>query len=266
MSPFVAHPLFALLALAIILAAAGGQGIALPFAVAVMWLGVLRLHLRGSHWQGAAMLVLVWLVFPLLKTVNASWITWHADGLLTWADSALWGGRILPAYLRYEDYPVAADVFAACYFVFFFIVLGAVGYYACAARRRPASAAAFFSGLHGIYLWGFAGYFLLPAAGPAFTVLPDAGAQGFIAPHVIAIVKDGVTGMDVFPSLHTALPLFITAFLWRDGRRLAALLLAPVSLGIVVSTVFLRYHYGVDVLAGMLLAAAMAWRYTQKIL
>ena len=111
---------------------------------------------------------------------------------------------------------------------------------------------------------GFAGYFLLPAAGPAFTVLPDAGAQGFIAPHVIAIVKDGVTGMDVFPSLHTALPLFITAFLWRDGRRLAALLLAPVSLGIVVSTVFLRYHYGVDVLAGMLLAAAMAWRYTQK--
>lgn len=71
MSPFVARPLFALLALAIILAAAGGQGIALPFAVAVMWLGVLRLHLRGSHWQGAAMLVLVWLVFPLLKTVNA---------------------------------------------------------------------------------------------------------------------------------------------------------------------------------------------------
>ena len=81
---------------------------------------------------------------------------------------------------------------------------------------------------------------------------------------MIAIVKDGVTGMDVFPSLHTALPLFITAFLWRDGRRLAAILLAPVSLGIVVSTVFLRYHYGVDVLAGMLLAAAMAWRYTQK--
>lgn len=45
-----------------------------------------------------------------------------------------------------------------------------------------------------------------------------------VAPHVGAIVKDGVTGMDVFHSLHTALPLFITAFLWWDGRRLAALL------------------------------------------
>ena len=77
-------------------------------------------------------------------------------------------------------------------------------------------------------------------------------------------MNDGITGMDVFPSLHTALPLFITAFLWRDGCCKTALALLPVSLGIVGATVFLRYHYGVDVLVGILLAVAFAWRYAPK--
>ncbi len=260
-NPRIARPLLALLAAVIVSAALRPLNPWLPYAAAAAWLAVLRLHLARSPWQGAALFALVWLVFPLLKAINAHWIAWHADDLLSTADSALWGGKILPAYFRYEDLPPAADVFAACYFAFFFIVVGAVAYYAV---RRRASAPAFFNGLLGIYLFGLTGYLLLPAAGPAFTTLPDGGARGLIAPHVIAVVKDGVTGMDVFPSLHTALPLFITAFLWRDGRRKTALALLPVSLGIVGATIFLRYHYGVDVLAGILLAATFAWRYAPK--
>ena len=60
--------------------------------------------------------------------------------------------------------------------------------------------------------------------------------------------------MDVFPSLHTALTLYITAYLWRDGKRMAALICAPLTAGTIVATIYLRYHYGVDVLAGFLLA------------
>ena len=257
-SPRIARPLLALLAAIIVSAALRPLNPWLPYAAAAAWLAVLQLHLARSSWQNVALFALVWLVFPLLKAVNAYWLAWHADGLLSAADSALWGGKILPAYFRYEDFPLAADVFAACYFAFFFTIAGASAYYAV---RRRASAPAFFNGLLGIYLFGLMGYLLLPAAGPAFTTLPDGGARGLIAPHVIAVVNDGVTGMDVFPSLHTALPLFITAFLWRDGCCKTALALLPVSLGIVGATVFLRYHYGVDVLVGILLAAAFAWRY-----
>ena len=60
--------------------------------------------------------------------------------------------------------------------------------------------------------------------------------------------------MDVFPSLHTALTLYITAYLWRDGKRTAALICTPLTVGTIVATIYLRYHYGVDVLAGFLLA------------
>ena len=111
---------------------------------------------------------------------------------------------------------------------------------------------------------GLAGYLLLPAAGPAFTTLPDQGAGGILAPAIIAIVKDGVTGMDVFPSLHTALTLYITAFLWRDGKRKNALLLAPVTAGTIAATIWLRYHYGVDDLAGLALALAALYGSREK--
>ena len=134
-------------------------------------------------------------------------------------------------------------------------------YYAL--RRHTPAAARFYNGLIGIYAVGLAGYLLLPAAGPAFTTLPDQGAGGIIAPAVIALVKGGVTGMDVFPSLHTALTLYITAFFWRDGCRKTALALAPVTAGTIAATLWLRYHYGVDVLAGLLLALA-AFHFTRN--
>ncbi|RKW16644.1 MAG: phosphatase PAP2 family protein, partial [Cardiobacterium sp.] len=71
-------------------------------------------------------------------------------------------------------------------------------------------------------------------------------------------------GMDVFPSLHTALTLYITAFLWRDGKRKTALLLAPVTAGTIAATIWLRYHYGVDDLAGLALALAALYGSREK--
>ena len=259
MNVWITRPLLAFLAVITLLAALRPtDGLLLPALAAAAWAAVLRLHLRRSHWQGAALFALVWLDFVLLKAVNANWVAWHADGLLARWDSALWGGRILPSYFRYEAHPLAADWFALCYFCFFLMVLWAVCDYAC---RRRASSDAFFNGLLAVYLLGLTGYFALPAAGPAFTTLPDTGTPGLFAPALLRMVADGVTGMDVFPSLHTALPLYITAFLWRDGRRRTAVLLLPLSLCIVAATILLRYHYGVDVLAGILLAAAAAWRF-----
>ena len=211
---------------------------------------------------GALLFALIWLAFPLLKPLNQHWLHSHADALLAALDSRLWGGKPLPAWFHYEAHPALTDLLAACYFAFFPIVIGGVAYYAW--RRREPSAARFYNGLIGIYLAGLAGYLLLPAAGPAFTTLPDQGAGGILAPAVIAIVKDGVTGMDVFPSLHTALTLYITAFLWRDGKRKTALLLAPVTAGTIAATIWLRYHYGVDDLAGLALALAALYGSREK--
>ena len=246
--------LAAILALAAcaIFRAADDSGSLLLFAACLIFWGWTAYH-RRSDWAGSNLFLLTWLVFPLLKSINRHLLPWHADTLLTTIDRHLWGGRILPAYFRYEAHPYLTDLLAACYFSFYAIVLGSVAWYAYA-RATPA-ARRYFNGLIFLYSAGFIGYFLLPAAGPAFTTHPDGGAGGIIAPPLIAIIKDGVTGMDVFPSLHTALTLYITTYLWRDGKRMAALICAPLTAGTIVATIYLRYHYGVDVLAGFLLAA-----------
>lgn len=202
------------------------------------------------RWLGIVLFALTWAEFPLLKILRPL-LPWSADVWLARLDSLLWGGQTLPSYFHFETHPLSANLLAACYFLFFPQVLGAVIYYG---RRQRAD---FFNRLLLGYCLAFIGYFLLPAAGPAFNTLPHGTISGSIAAQVSHIVADGVTGMDVFPSLHTALSVFITAYLWRDGKRRAALLLAPITLGIVLATIYLRYHYGIDVLAGLLLAALL---------
>jgi len=62
--------------------------------------------------------------------------------------------------------------------------------------------------------------------------------------------------LDAFPSGHTALSLIFFAFGWWMFPRWRVLLALLVA-GIVFSTVYLSLHYLVDVVAGILLAAAM---------
>ena len=60
-----------------------------------------------------------------------------------------------------------------------------------------------------------------------------------------------------FPSLHAAVSLLALAYAWRFVRPLFFLLL-PFAIGLWASTIYLRHHYFVDLLAGWALAPA-AW-------
>lgn len=272
MQPRITWPFLLITAVILLLSAAAWPALPQPTAQLCLSLGAGGLlwlwacwqawRKPHGHWLGTVLFALSWVVFPLLKIISSHWLRWSADALLSAIDSRLWGGQILPAYFHYEQHPLAAEVLAGAYFCFYFIVLGAVVLYSV--RRRQPEAANFFNGLLCLYVLGFIGYFTLPAAGPAFYSLPDQGASGPIARGVIAVVKDGVTGMDVFPSLHTAITLYINVFLWRNGYRRTALALLPITLGIMLATIFLRYHYGIDVLAGLLLAAWASWRFAPR--
>ncbi len=225
----------------------------LPVALGLLFANIWCYCKTERTWQGVYLFALSWAIFPLLKVINHALIAWHADEWLTQLDQFSWQGKILPAYFSYENHEILTDILASCYFCFYVLVIGSVVLYAN--KRRTQMAQLFFNGLLLIYVVGYVGYLSLPAAGPAFYSLPDTGTGGgVIGRQLINIVKQGVTGMDVFPSLHTALSLFITAFLWRDGYHKIALVLLPISTGIVIATIFLRYHYGIDVLSGMLLA------------
>jgi membrane-associated phospholipid phosphatase len=64
--------------------------------------------------------------------------------------------------------------------------------------------------------------------------------------------------LDIFPSLHTAYPTLLTLYSLRYRHTLPFRYTAPVTAfftaNIIIATLFLRWHYAVDVLAGLLLA------------
>jgi membrane-associated phospholipid phosphatase len=104
----------------------------------------------------------------------------------------------------------------------------------------------------------YAGYLLFPALGPRFTMrhLQTVDLQGLVLAGPLQEILNLLEGTkrDAFPSGHTAIALTVLFIAWRHVRRLFAIFI-PFVAALIVSTVYLRYHYVVDVLAGFALTA-----------
>lgn len=117
------------------------------------------------------------------------------------------------------------------------------------------------------YYLGLVGYVTVPAVGPRFFL-----ADAFHTP-----LTGWLTGMaaeawsslesvnrDCFPSLHTAITTVSLIYMWRLRARWPAgswilAVSAPLIVSLWASTIYLRYHYAVDVLAGWALAFVCCW-------
>jgi membrane-associated phospholipid phosphatase len=97
---------------------------------------------------------------------------------------------------------------------------------------------------------GYMVYILVPAVGPLYTLTftHDLGGLTDWFRHQQVLVSH-----DCFPSLHTALAMVMLVYAWRYQRRWTAVY-APICLLIVASTMYLRFHYGMDAIAGAALA------------
>ncbi|WP_243048620.1 phosphatase PAP2 family protein [Dyella sp. RRB7] len=213
---------------------------------------------RFAEWRGTLQFAACWLIFPAFKAIRAVYIHHPADGALLALDRRFWGGASLPEHLLGWEHAWLSEILSAGYFLFYFVVLIPVIVFSI--RRRSSEARAFFTGLTLMYLVGFIGYVLVPAGGPymAFPeTFPYPPQGGPITTFLVSVVKNGITGMDVFPSLHAGIGTYVLGFSALGGYRRIAVLLAPVVMALVVATLYLRYHYGIDVLCGLALAAAV---------
>jgi membrane-associated phospholipid phosphatase len=109
-------------------------------------------------------------------------------------------------------------------------------------------------GLFTLYGIGFLSYTLVPAGGPHRWMTFDVPLAGiFVLPAMLDTVNAGSNGVDVFPSLHLAVSLYLLVFDWWHARPRFWIALVPCIL-LWLSTVLLRFHYFVDLIGGMLLA------------
>jgi membrane-associated phospholipid phosphatase len=169
--------------------------------------------------------------------------------------------------------PILTEILQVAYFSYYilFIVLGVELYRRHAIEDFDKAA---FLIVYGFYL-SYLGYFALPGVGPRFT-LHDFASLGtdlpgvFLTEYLRAFINAGesiplshpnpveVVQRDVFPSGHTQLTIIVMTLGLRYKLKARWFLLSFGSL-LIVATVYLRYHYVVDLIAGAVLAWFTFW-------
>jgi membrane-associated phospholipid phosphatase len=183
------------------------------------------------------------------------------DPVLVAADRLLFGGadptRLLEPFMG----PLLLEVLTVCYALYYFhpIVLGALLWRDDLREKTPgARFPAYVFGMLLVFYVSYAGYFLVPAIGPRFTV-PHAGPlpRGTIAQAIDGTLDRLETSRrNCFPSGHTMVTVAVLVEAARRSRK-TFLGFLPFAVGLVLATVAGRYHYVVDVLAGLLLVFAV---------
>jgi membrane-associated phospholipid phosphatase len=155
-----------------------------------------------------------------------------------------------------------------CYSSFYFILFGVPLWYYFK-RQYDEFYYSYFLILFGFYV-SYIGYLLVPAIGPRFTLhdiaLTDSELPGLFLTETLrkiinqgeSIPRDFVNAIalvqrDCFPSGHTEMTL-ISIYLSFKFRQKIKWIVLIVGSGLIIGTVYLRYHYVIDVLAGALCA------------
>ena len=155
---------------------------------------------------------------------------------------------------------LASEWFAFFYFCYFFLVLAhSIPIVFLSKNQRLISE--FSIGILVLYCTGQILYSWVPGYGPVRAL---AGQFKSTFPHglwvdsVMLTVANGGAQKDIFPSLHTATPVFLTLFSFRNRRILPFGYTWPViaffAVNIIIATLYLRWHWLIDVVAGLVLA------------
>jgi membrane-associated phospholipid phosphatase len=110
------------------------------------------------------------------------------------------------------------------------------------------------------FLASYLGYLAVPVRGPRFYLHDLPPLKGLWFTDMLQITLDRLESAhyDCFPSGHTELTILACWGSQMVSRRLFYLFLGYTPC-IIFATVYLRYHYTIDVLAGAALAFALIW-------
>jgi hypothetical protein len=228
-----------------------------PRRLALAWAALLAYHLTYFTYRN-------------LK----SWDAFNSprDAMLTRWDRLLFFGHS-PAVLLHDvlGQHAAARVLSVWYESFpTFVVFAFPATIVLAKRIRDAYVG--IAALTWVWILGTATYYLIPSLGPfhaepgdfaglRHTVVEDTQARylaerDYLLAHPHA--SDAFASVSAFASLHVAVTATILGVAWWHRLRRTTIALAVFLAGIVVATVYLGWHFAVDIPAGLAIAA-LAW-------
>ena len=189
------------------------------------------------------------------------------DAFLIAVDHALFGADPTQWMMQFAN-PILTEVLQIAYASYYFLMIY-LGFELHRERRQNEFLFTLFCIFYGFYL-SYLGYLTLPSVGPRFTLhdfhsmsteLPGLWLTDFIRTGINlgeSIPMNAVNPIDyvqrdVFPSGHTQMTLIVMILSLRYRIRCRWAVIAIGSL-LIVSTVYLRYHYVIDLFVGFAFA------------
>lgn len=196
--------------------------------------------------------VIMNLVYFVLTTAVPAVHPKLEDEMLQAADRWLVGtdlSLLLQAWVQ----PILTEFLSFCYLWYLFYLFASETKYFMGSLETLKK---FYAGLFSIYAIGYLGYSTMPALGPHMALadqfwVPLEGC--WFTQATSRMVLAASNRVDLFPSLHVANSLYILLFDRRHDPRRFCFSVVP-CLGLFLSTIYLRYHYLIDVVCGVALA------------
>ncbi|MHB8765792.1 MAG: phosphatase PAP2 family protein [Deferrisomatales bacterium] len=223
----------------------------------VLWLGRLRrrrpemrLFSLLSLWHPLALYALLYYQTGLLNRVL---VPEFLDPLFLRADSALFGA--FPAIYLHRALrgPFADELFHFAYFTYYpVIVLVSLLFF----RKHRGVFQRYLFQLSALFYLCYATYIFLPVEGPLWWRAEFFHGSGPFERIVSFLYARGENPGAAFPSSHVAVALLVALWGGNHFPRLRLPLLVQFVL-LSASAVYCSFHYGIDVIAGVLLGAGM---------
>ncbi|MBI5187469.1 MAG: phosphatase PAP2 family protein [Nitrospirae bacterium] len=199
------------------------------------------------------------LIFPIICVIvifdSLEWLVHYVnpediDLILIRLDYVIFGNHPTVMLERIMN-PLLTDILQLAYTSYYFLPV-TLGIVLLRNNQREEFDRSLFLILFCFYL-SYLGYILMPALGPRFTIshLQTTELKGLLIAEPIQRLLNRLEGIkrDAFPSAHTAIALIVLYLAYRFKRRLLWVFL-PVVVALILSTVYCRYHYVVDIIAG----------------
>jgi len=194
-------------------------------------------------------------LLPAVRPDSVDDFLWHLDVRIFGVEPSLWLERL--------NHRPVVEWFSFFYFSYFFIC----GTYMVTVvwLSKPGRMTSEFAlGTLTVFCVGQLGYMAVPGYGPIRHLASQFHGPingGFFWSCVWNTVQAGSAMKDIFPSLHTGVPTWFTFFAFTQARRdprwrWPARITGFFAANIIFSTMFLRWHYAVDVVAGLCLATS----------
>jgi hypothetical protein len=194
-------------------------------------------------------------VLPLVNTTTLDQKLYELD---------LWLFNYEPA-MAWDRYvtPATTSWFAFFYFGYFLLMAVHVIPLVFFGRKKQI-VGEFTFGILLVFSIGHSLYMVVPGYGP-YRAMADAFQNQFPEGLWYRLTMDAVRSsgalMDIFPSLHTGAPTVLALFSYRNRKELPYRYTWPIvtfcTANIIIATMFLRWHYLIDVVAGFSIAVTI---------